>query len=373
MWYSSHAGGSDLFEQRTKSTAPLDDSKRSFDLPVVLHRYLQKPLFFSVKGIYASPTCCSCKTFPEDSQRIMIRSAAGPNSPRIRSRSSREATTRRYTATTRWAVLVLTFLACLFASSSSSKLLAPPTTVYAFTGAVVTRVSHERYYHHAPACPVKRNDANSARKSSISNMHQSIILYAATSNNNNSNNKIMDDETDRLRARALEVLKKSKAKLAAMEEQRQAAANNAGTSTSSSTATKTATTTSLSGDAAAVVVVPFFASAIQVQAPPRRIGTTSTSLDQKRDAVTKSRNAQTGMITTDGEKMAALSEKEEWESRPLMQVFQNENNAASSSSTSRQLADRDVAASIFNLRQKLHTLDYQRIFDPRNRFIGEDN
>jgi hypothetical protein len=65
--------------------------------------------------------------------------------------------------------------------------------------------------------------------------------------------------------------------------------------------------------------------------------------------------------------MAKLSEEEEWESRSLLEVFQNERGPAKE----HKLADRDVAASIFNLRRVLQTEDFQRIFDQRNRFIGE--
>ena len=77
----------------------------------------------------------------------------------------------------------------------------------------------------------------------------------------------------------------------------------------------------------------------------------------------------TGLFTTDGDKMAELSEEEEWESRPLLEVFESEIEDTSSS----VLNERDVAASIFNLRKTLQMEDYRKIFDKRNRFIGEDN
>lgn len=92
------------------------------------------------------------------------------------------------------------------------------------------------------------------------------------------------------------------------------------------------------------------------------------SADLKREEVIKTRDDKTGLITTDGEKMALLSEEEEWEVRGLLEVFQNEVEV-----TSRRLANRDVAASIFNLRRTLQTEDYRKIFDTKNRFIGEDN
>jgi hypothetical protein len=103
---------------------------------------------------------------------------------------------------------------------------------------------------------------------------------------------------------------------------------------------------------------------------------TSASMDRitKREQVTKSRDEETGLITADGEKMARLSESEQWEMRSLLEVFENEigDTDGVSSMTSKRLAERDVAASIFNLRKQMQTEDYRRIFDTRNRFIGED-
>lgn len=268
------------------------------------------------------------------------------NSNRSRTSAVSGYTTTNSTNDTRIWMLVLMFLACFFASP-----------VYAFTVTQQQACSHERRHHGVVAGFATRQEGTATGKSIVNK--PMMVLYATAASNNNN---IMDAETDRLRARAHEVLKKSKAKLAAMEEQRLAAA---------ASSSSTATTTSSSAAAGEEAAIPFFASATKVR----------PSSDKKRDAVTKSRDAITGLITTDGEKMAALSETEEWESRPLMQVFQNEMSAeqssssvaSSSSAASRRLADRDVAASIFNLRQKLHQADYQRIFDKRNRFIGEDN
>jgi hypothetical protein len=93
------------------------------------------------------------------------------------------------------------------------------------------------------------------------------------------------------------------------------------------------------------------------------------SLDDKRNRVTKSKTEGTGLITTDGDLMALLSEDEEWELKALEDVFDDEIEM----DDHRGLADRDVAASIFNLRMTLHNDDYKKIFDSRNRWIGEDN
>ena len=90
----------------------------------------------------------------------------------------------------------------------------------------------------------------------------------------------------------------------------------------------------------------------------------------KRPSVTKSTNAETGLITTDGELMAALSEQEDWELKGLLDVFESE---IEDSDLTRSLAKRDVAASIMNLRISMHNDDYRKIFDKTNFFIGEDN
>jgi cytochrome c1 len=116
------------------------------------------------------------------------------------------------------------------------------------------------------------------------------------------------------------------------------------------------------GENKTVNPLPFFASAEQRAA-------------HSRDAVIKSTDAETGLVTADGERMAALSETEEWEARSLSDVFQNEmeENEDVYSITSKQLAKRDLAASVGDLRKTLNMDDYRRIFDKRNRFIGEDN
>eukprot|EP00978_Attheya_sp_CCMP212_P018528 scaffold50805_cov45-Attheya_sp.AAC.2 len=108
--------------------------------------------------------------------------------------------------------------------------------------------------------------------------------------------------------------------------------------------------------------VPFFAAQ---NAPSTRTDSVS-----KRDQVTKSKNDATGLITTDGEKMAAMSEQEQWENRSLGEVFENETKAREFKSGH---VERDVAMSIFNLRRSMKNEDYKRIFDSKNYLIGEDS
>lgn len=113
--------------------------------------------------------------------------------------------------------------------------------------------------------------------------------------------------------------------------------------------------------------LPFFA----VSANSKHTTDGGSSDNDKRSKVVKSMDSQTGLITTDGELMASLSEQEPWEVRSLQDVFENE--VEEDTSASAKLAERDVAASIFNLRKSMQMEDYRKIFDKRNRFIGEDN
>ena len=140
----------------------------------------------------------------------------------------------------------------------------------------------------------------------------------------------MEDDISRQVERAKELVKKSKAKLAARQEQEQAGEG---------------------GE------LPFFAMSKQPVA-------------DKRGQVTKSTDGN-GLITTDGEKMARLSEDEEWEARAFADVFKSENEQYRL--VNEQHSDRDVAASMYNLRVTLQNEDYRKIFNERNRFIGEGN
>jgi hypothetical protein len=200
---------------------------------------------------------------------------------------------------------------------------------------------------------------------------------------------VWDDEITSGLQRAKQVLEKSKAKLAARQEQSQSAATTLPSS-------DTAATASNNNDN-----VPFFAQLRPVEVSVASFSSSSTltptaaaatvvasTSNHARESLVKTLNAATGLITIDGEKLAARSEQEEWEFRSLAQVFSQENSdgsaaisvdqparkmAASSSARSEPLADRDVLASIYNLRLQLQKEDYHRIFDAKNRFIGEDN
>lgn len=89
---------------------------------------------------------------------------------------------------------------------------------------------------------------------------------------------------------------------------------------------------------------------------------------EKRMKVTKTTDDESGLITTDGELMAAISELEDWEIRDIFDCFEDE---LEESDVSKQLAERDVAASLYNLRLSMQNEDYTKIFNKRNRWIGE--
>jgi hypothetical protein len=149
-------------------------------------------------------------------------------------------------------------------------------------------------------------------------------LHAASAGN-------PDDEITRQVERAKELLAKTKAK---MEAQEQADAN---------------------GPTGAAANVPFFASK-------------DNKSNSKKEKLMKTQNEE-GLFTTDGGLMAQMSESEDWEVRPLNEVFQNEKEITRKTN---KLANRDMSAGIQGLQRVLQTEDYLKIFDKRNRFIGEN-
>lgn len=163
----------------------------------------------------------------------------------------------------------------------------------------------------------------------LASTRRSVLgMHAASSN-------IEDDISNQL-ARARQILAKSKAKIEAKE-------------------LKSLETASVDDKPAADV--PFFAA--KTESP--------SDQQKKKEKVVKNRNEETGLSTFDGDMMAELSESEEWQVRPLQDVFKDEKEEKADEA----FVNRDVAASIFNLRKSMQLEDYQRIFDKRNRFIGE--
>jgi len=84
-----------------------------------------------------------------------------------------------------------------------------------------------------------------------------------------------------------------------------------------------------------------------------------------------------GEIIADGNAMSEIAAKEAWERRSLTQMFDKEarkdwdGNDVLNEIDGSVLADRDVARSIYNLRKSMQNDDFKKVFDPRNRFIGE--
>ena len=101
-------------------------------------------------------------------------------------------------------------------------------------------------------------------------------------------------------------------------------------------------------------VLPFFAS----------------TSSQKIKSTTES-----GEIIADGETMANLSKSEAWEKRPLSQMFDKEartdydGNLVDDEINKNLLAEREIG--IYNLRKALQNEDFRKVFDKRNRFIGD--
>jgi len=138
--------------------------------------------------------------------------------------------------------------------------------------------------------------------------------------------------------------------------------------------------------------------------------------NEKRYMVTKSRNQDgSGLCTFDGDLMAELSEDEEWQARNLLEMFddgminaidsliQNRRNVTgdesetlgespnidsesaenkqenykqgkfhfASTPTSKKLADRDEGKAVAQMRLKMNSNDFDKIFDHRNPFIGD--
>jgi hypothetical protein len=163
---------------------------------------------------------------------------------------------------------------------------------------------------------------------------------------------ISEDEITRQLERARAALQVSRAKLEALEQQE---LNGTNAKNVKAAAAPSTTRKSVLGPN-----VPFFATTTDGAKEED-----AKKKNGKRDLVIKNQNKD-GLFTTDGDLMAKLSEEEEWEPRSLFDVFQSETKRDND-----PLENRDVAASIYNLRRVLQAEDFQRIFDKRNWFIGE--
>lgn len=108
--------------------------------------------------------------------------------------------------------------------------------------------------------------------------------------------------------------------------------------------------------------LPFFATH-NSSSTPQKIKSTSSS----------------GIIA-DGATMTDLSNSEPWESRPLNTMFAREPRSdydgnlvmeEYASEKKSTLAERDLARNILALKRQLQDEDFQKVFNSRNRFIGD--
>lgn len=186
------------------------------------------------------------------------------------------------------------------------------------------------FHAGSPLLPLGHHHHHHQQQFSFSDNSNHIIqMIHSSSTKLSAMDKAMNDDVKLQLAKAKELLELTKAKLAAQEE-----ANNNN----------------------------------DEQQPPSMVLETSTATVDKRTKVTKSTNEDSGLITTDGELMAMLSEEEDWEVRSLLDVFEDE---LEESDVSKQLRKRDVAGSIAAMRLRMHGEDYLKIFNTKSRWIGE--
>lgn len=140
---------------------------------------------------------------------------------------------------------------------------------------------------------------------------------------------------------------------------------------SSSDATATTPTTAMPSTTANTSRLPFF-----VMVDDGSASTTLKSISSKKIKSTTS----SGSIIADGETMTRISSTEQWSRRKLSEMFSKESHLdyagkpiddQTIDKVGTVLADRDVVASIWNLRKTLQNEDFARVFDKRNRFIGD--
>ena len=97
-----------------------------------------------------------------------------------------------------------------------------------------------------------------------------------------------------------------------------------------------------------------------------------TAGEKRRELITKTKDEESGLITTDGEKMASLAEGEKWESRGLYDLFENEREEDEENLVKEARASRDVARNMMGLKRIMNKEDFDSIFDKRNWVIGEE-
>ena len=208
-------------------------------------------------------------------------------------------------------------------------------------------------------------------------------LNSKYNNNNTSSVDVeLEQQINQGLQRAREVLQKSKAKLAAMQqntadaEMKDSIINNNNDAVPFFATRRAATTTPAVANMAGggVATATPTTTAVAISDTTSTTTTTATNTINDSHLKVKSRNSATGLVMADGERMAEISEDEPWEYRSIYELFPSSDTTTNNNpAASRVEIQTDVMASIQNLRKVLQTEDYRRIFDPRNRFIGEDN
>ena len=163
-----------------------------------------------------------------------------------------------------------------------------------------------------------------------------------------------EDEVSRQLAKVKDLIERTKQK---MESKEKAAAAAAADQEEEDDDTDEATASAAADEDDEVV--PFFA-------------VDPTAAEKRRQMVTKTKDEESGLITTDGEKMASLADGEKWESRGLYDLFENEIEEDEAAKAKEARASRDVARSMMNLKMIMNKEDFDFIFDKKNRWIGEE-
>lgn len=257
--------------------------------------------------------------------------------------------------------------------------------------------SSSRPILHCAFAPMRprllHNPSSSSTVSSCSSTHgDDNAMIDNNDNNANVNSKISEDTTSRMSSSSLsrgvmlvddpavsnqivkarKLLDDARKKQQAREER--SSSSDVTTTTTTVAAIPSTTTSTTKRD------LPFF---VMVDNNDRSTGTSTTlkaSITTNYSKKIKS-TTPTGTIIADGETMTQISSTEQWSQRTLSEMFSKESHYDYSGNIIEDdptmdkigtvLADRDVVASIWNLRKTLHNDDFVRVFDKRNRFIGD--
>jgi len=277
----------------------------------------------------------------------------------MRPKKTRAPSSRTFLTFSAAAAATALLLAAACSSSSSSSSSTPILGVEAFS--VSSRLppsNDQRLSFHSD---------RHASSSSLQRISTSVLCAAAAAKNDDDQRKsesdddgsapapapaAAEDEVSRQLSKAKELIERTKQKIESKEKAAAAAAAAESDEDDADQQTESAT-------ADEDEVLPFFA-------------VDPTAAEKRREMVTKTKDEESGLITTDGDKMASLAEGETWESRGLYDLFENEIEEDAETLAKEARASRDVARSMMNLKMIMNKADFDFIFDKKNRFIGEE-